>query len=138
MAVASPASSEYVPLFIRLRSLTTREWLASQDLRRKLTEDAVAQGSNLNEVALQILGRHYGIQLAPTGRKTNPSPDAEELNLRVPFALWRSLGVSGDAAQPRRSRQREALSILHAHYGLRLPVRPRQSRRRRGPAPAAA
>jgi hypothetical protein len=123
-------------LFVRLRSPVTGEWLAHPDLRRKLVEEAEEKGSNLTDVAIEILSRRCNVKFVPNGRKTSPSPDARELNLgRVSDDLWRALAVAGTG-----SRQDAARTMLCQHYGLRAMPPVKRGRRARGrrPAPGAA
>ena len=122
-------AEEHFTAFIRLRSLTTREWLAPSDLRPRLAADAEERGSNLTEIVLEILSAHYKVPFEPSGRKAKPSGDAEELNLRLPMNLYRAIAVS--ASRYPRTVQREILSTLCAHYGLRL-TKPLPRKRRRG------
>jgi hypothetical protein len=121
--------------FVRLRSHSTGEWLVPPELRPKLVADAEAKGSNLTEVVLGILAAHYKVPFEPAGRKTKPSRNGEELNLRLPMRLYRAIAMS--AARYPRTVQREILATLCTHYGLRLTKPPPRRRRRRGARAAA-
>lgn len=113
-------AGDYVQRFVRLRSHTTSEWLASPELRPRLVETAEAQASNLTEVVIGILARTYKVPFEPTGRRTAPADNGEELNLRLPSRLDRAIGMA--AARNGRSVPDEIRAALCAHYGLALPA----------------
>ena len=73
--------------FVRLKSNTSGEWLADPELRPRLVEDALEQGTNLTEIALQILSERYRVPIEANGRRTEPDPEDEVLNLRIPGML---------------------------------------------------
>lgn len=106
----------YHQTFIRLRSHTTGEWLVSPELRPRLVEDAEEAGTNLTDVVLQILAKRYKVPIEPTGRKTTPAKDGEELNLRLPLPLKTAIGAKANVAG--HSLQRQILDDLSAHYKL--------------------
>lgn len=85
------SNQDYQQAFVRLRSKTTGEWLASEDLRPLMVADAIEQQTNLTEIALRILAERYGIKHKPNGRRTNPGTDEAVLNLRVPGKLARAI-----------------------------------------------
>lgn len=116
-------------LFIRLRSITTGEWLAPPELREKLVADAQDHGTNLTEVAVVILARSLKVPYEPVGRKANPGLDSDVLKLNIPADLDQALRFS--AAGANLTRQRAALTLLCAHYGLRMVAPVKRGRRRR-------
>lgn len=122
-----------VQRYVRLRSLTTREWFCDPELRPRLVADAKAQDTNLTEIVLEILAKRVGYKYAPNGRKTEPGANEEILNLAVPVELDRLLTT----AYPDLSPPRRIIRVLSAHYGLGIPVPRKQTRRRRRPAAAA-
>lgn len=119
-----------IDLFIRIRS-TTGAHIAPPELREKLVEDALGQGTNLTEVVVAILARRFKVPYEPHGRKTDPVASQDVLNLRIPQDLRQKLDVAGAMAKPKRSAQKEALATLCQHYGLRMPAPVKHTRRRR-------
>jgi hypothetical protein len=115
--------------FVRLRSHTTGDWIAPKELRPLIVKDA--DGGNLTEVVVKILADVFKIPFEPNGRKTAPSKNAEELNLRLPWDLKTAIGAR--ANENGRSLQREIIAVLCDHYGLALPEPPRRPRKRRRP-----
>lgn len=119
------------PLFVRLASATTGEWFVDPMLREHLVKDAEEKGSNLTDVAVEILSKSCKVPFVPTGRKTKPSPSQHELNLgRVSIQLFRTLSVYGTSG----SAQDAARMILSRHYGLRAKPPVRRGRRPRAAA----
>jgi hypothetical protein len=118
----------YFQAFVRLRSRPGGERLAPEELRPRLVADAEARGSNLTDVANEILAARYRVPFEPTGRKTAASPDGEELNLRIPWDLKTAIGAEANVHG--RSLQREILAALCDHYGLALPEPPQRTRAR--------
>lgn len=112
------AEQQYKQRFIRLVNRKTGELLVPEDLRPMLAAEAERNESNLTETSIRILSKTYGVLFVPTGRKTAPAAAGEELNLRLPIELDRAIRAA--AAVNDRSVQREILSALCAHFGLRL------------------
>jgi hypothetical protein len=113
-------AGDFVQRFVRLRSHTTSQWLAAPELRPRLVEAAEEQGSNLTEVVIGILATTYKVPFEPNGRRTAPADNGEELNLRLPVRLDRSIGIA--AARNGRSVPDEIRAALCEHYGLRIPA----------------
>lgn len=122
-----------VQRLVRLRSVTTREWYASPELRPRLVADANEQGTNLTEIVLMILAKRLGYTYAPNGRRTEPGASEEIVKLDVPLELDRLVG----AAYPDVSRPKAIIRLLSAHYGLGIPVPKQRARRRRRSAASA-
>jgi hypothetical protein len=123
----------YVQRFVRLRSDTTQEWFASPDLRPRLVADAKAENTNLTEMVLQILSKRVGYTYAPNGRKTEPGGAEEVLNLSVPVELDALLTTTYPQISSASAR---IIRVLSAYYGLAVPIKQKQTRRRRKPAAA--
>jgi hypothetical protein len=119
-----PPASDHFQAFVRLRT-KQGDWVVHPDLRERLVKDAAADGTNLTEVAVQILARSCGVPFEPNGRRTAPSKGADELNLRLPLRLYHVLTATYGSKY-----QDGIRSLLCAHYGLRVPARPRRTRRR--------
>lgn len=119
-AILYPDMADHFQAFVRLRSHTTGEWLVPEELRPKLVADAEAAGSNLTEVVLQILAARYRVAYEPNGRRTAPSKNGEELNLRLPWPLKTAIGAS--ANENGTTLQDEIRASLSAHYGLQMPA----------------
>ncbi len=126
-------ATEIKQAFIRLRSRDGLFWLAHPDLREHLIADADTAGTNLTEVASEILCRRYGVLFIPAGRRTAPRQGKEFLNLRIPWNLWAA--ISEQAAVNGRKPSAEIIHTLCGHYGLRVPAAPKRTRNR---APRAA
>lgn len=122
MATTTRAVQQLHALYIRLRS-TDGAWIAPPELRPRIAADAVKHGTNLHDVAVGILSKHFKVPFEPSGRHTTPSPNAEELNLRVSGALWRALSAAATG-----SRQNKAIEVLCAHYKLTVPAKPKRTR----------
>jgi hypothetical protein len=119
------ASDDHIA-FVRLRSKTTREWFVHEDLRPRLVADAAERGTNLSDVAVDVLCKRFAIPFEPNGRKTHPQRDDDVINLRLPAALYRAL-VSAYAVKY----QDGIRHVLCAYYGLSVPERAPATRRRR-------
>lgn len=115
------AQNGYHQTFIRLRSHTTHEWLTSPKLRPCLVADAAKTGTNLTEVVLEILAKRYKVPYEPSGRKTKPAKNGEELNLRLPHELRTAIGAEANVEG--HSLQRQILADLCDHYKLAMPAR---------------
>lgn len=115
------AQDGYHQTFIRLRSHTTGEWLTHKDLRPRLVKEATQTETNLTEVVLRILAERYGVPYEPTGRKTAPAKNGEELNLRLPLPLKTAIGAEANVIG--HSLQRQILADLCDHYELAMPER---------------
>ncbi len=57
------------------------------DLKRRLAEEVAARGSNLNDVAVEILASRFGILFRPSGRRGTPRASGRDVLLRMPPAL---------------------------------------------------
>ncbi len=57
------------------------------ELKRRLADETAEQGSNLNDVAVEILAARFGIPYEPTGRKGTPRGEGRDVLLRMPRAL---------------------------------------------------
>lgn len=120
-------------LFIRVRSATTGEWFANPQLRPAIVRDVLAQGSNLNDVAVARLAAHYGVVWEPRNRRSDPDPHDDVIALRVPPELLAK--VDEAAVEHGRTRQDEALAVLSDLYGVPFErVRKRHGPKRLTPA----
>lgn len=113
------AQDGYHQTFIRLRSHTTGEWLAHKDLRPRLVKEATETETNLTEVVLRILAKRYSVPYEPTGRKTAPAKNGEELNLRLPIPLKTAIGAEANVIGC--TLQEQVRADLCDHYGLTMP-----------------
>lgn len=119
--------------FVRLIS-KHGEWLVHPDLRPQLVAKAHADGVSLTTAATAILAERYKVPFTPVERFTEPSPEGEELHLRLPTELYRRI----ERATPRPQSVPDAIrATLCAHFRLRVPPKPKSGRRRRA-APEAA
>lgn len=123
-------------LFVRLQSPVTGEWLAHPDLRKRLVEEAEEKGSNLTDVALEILSKRCSVPFVPNGRKTSPSPNQGVLNLgAVSDQLW--IALEQVARQVNRRSAADGVRVLLCqHYGLRVAPPVKRGRRPRRALPA--
>lgn len=102
--------------FIRLRGQDGRWWVDPQ-LRPKLVEEAHEKGTSMTEVVVMIFCDYLKIQHVPSGRRADPSPDEEHLNLRIPKHVWKAL----DQARAKLGVDSDydfARMVLCKHYGL--------------------
>lgn len=107
---------------VRLRA-KSGEWLVHPDLRARMVADAQAKGTNLTDLAVQILCDRFAVPYTTNSRRSSPSRTAEQLNLRLPEPLERAIA----AAFPRRHLD-GIRAALCDHYGLPLPDRPARQR----------
>ena len=121
-------AEEVKKAFIRLRGQDGRWWVDPQ-LRPKLVEEAREKNTSMTEVVVEIFCKYLKIQHVPSGRRADPRPEEELLNLRIPRHVWQALdrrraevGVDSDYDFARM--------ILAQHYGL-------ESYPARGPAELA-
>lgn len=129
--------ADYVQTYIRLRS-PGAGWAAPPELRPRLVADAIAQQTSLTDVVCRILSTAYGVPVDESStRRTSPRDDQDVLNVRLPRELVRVIAVVGQQRTPRRTAQKEILTALSAHYGMRLPARLPRRRRRRAAAAGA-
>lgn len=105
-----------------------RGWLVHPDLRTRMIEEAQEKGTNLGDLAVQILSKHFNIPHTVNGssRRTTPREDAEQFNFRMPASLERVLG----ATYPGKELADGIRYVLCAHYGLRVPPKKKMTRRR--------
>ena len=57
------------------------------ELKRRLADEVAERGSNLNDVAVEILAARFGVPYEPTGRKGSPRGSGREVLLRMPKQL---------------------------------------------------
>jgi myo-inositol-1-phosphate synthase len=57
------------------------------ELKRRLAAEVAERGSNLNDVAVEILAARFGVPYDPTGRKGSPRGSGREVLLRMPKQL---------------------------------------------------
>jgi myo-inositol-1-phosphate synthase len=86
------------------------------DLKRRLADEVAARGSNLNDVAVEILAARFGIPFEPTGRKGAPRPSGRGVLLRMPRALKERL--RDRAAGRRRTTNELIVETLSERLGL--------------------
>lgn len=120
--------TEHFQTFVRLQSRPTGEWLVDPKLRPKLVAFAEEQESNLTDVVIAILGRRYGVAVAPNGRRTAPDKDAVELNLRLPMPLYQAIAQA--AVTHPRSVPDEIRAALCDECGLPVPEPVKRGRQR--------
>lgn len=120
-------------IWVRLRSKTPPyQWFVHPDLLGRMVADAEERGTNLTDLALQILCSHFKVPYTPVLRRSKPTADKDVLNFGAPAALTRALA----ATYPRKEMD-GVRRILCAHYGLGIPVKVKQRRTRRPRAAAA-
>lgn len=108
---------------IRLRSKGANgAWLVDPGLRPKLVADAEEKGTNLTEIAVEILARRYDVAVIANGRKSSPQANDETMLLRLPWHLYTAISAAS-AVNHRSGYQDEIRATLSAHYGLRFPPR---------------
>lgn len=122
-------------VWLRLRSKTEPyEWLVHPDLIGKLADDAREKETNLSDVACRILCAHFSVDYTPKPKKmpaTAVNLEKDVLNFGAPPALLAAVG----RAYPRKAMDAIRF-VLCAHYGLRIPARPKKTRARRARAAA--
>lgn len=105
--------------YLRLRSQRSQAWLVDPGLRPRLVADALAQDTNLTEVAVGILAGRYGVAYIPQRRKTFPRVNDEVINMRLPGKLWTA--IQRAAIRSRREPMDEVRFALSDHYGFAFP-----------------
>jgi hypothetical protein len=132
--MAPRGEGEFFQAFIRIRSRPGGAWLVHPDLRSMLVADAEKLGVSLTDAAVAILAEKFGVPYETTPRKTKPTADGEELNLRIPWPLYEKIKRFADTTERSRRRPWSANDqirlALCAHYGLQIPPKPRITRRR--------
>jgi hypothetical protein len=104
-------------------------WLVHPDLRDRMIEDAREKGTSLSDLANLILAAHFGVRYEPTNRRSQPREViGEQFKLHLPPDLERVLA----AAYPGKSAD-GIRYVLCAHYGLRVPPKPKLTRAPRRP-----
>jgi len=58
-----------------------------EELRRRLDDEVAARGTNLNDVAVEILASRFGLLFEPTGRRATPRAGGGDVLLRLPPEL---------------------------------------------------
>lgn len=109
-------------------------WKVHPDLRSRMIQEADEKDTNLGDLANQIIALHFGIPYEPRARRSSPADgDKHQLNFTMPSDLERVMG----SVYPGRKMADGIRYILCQHYGLRVPEKPKMTRRR-GVQPAAA
>jgi myo-inositol-1-phosphate synthase len=85
-------------------------------LKRRLADEVASRGSNLNDVAVEILAARYGVPFEPTGRRGAPRGEGREVLLRMPRALKERL--ADRAAGRRRTTNELIVDTLTERLGL--------------------
>ena len=65
------------------------------ELKRRLRDEVVARGANLNDIAVEILATRFAVEFETSGRRSVPKTDGDVL-LRLPRALKEKLAVRPD------------------------------------------
>jgi myo-inositol-1-phosphate synthase len=86
------------------------------ELKRRLTDEVIARGSNLNDVALELLASQYGLQYEPSGRKSVPRTQRGDVLLRVPQELKER--IRERAADTRRTANDLIVETLSDRLGI--------------------
>ncbi len=86
------------------------------ELKRRLADEVAERGSNLNDVAVEILAARFGVPYEPTGRKGSPRGSGREVLLRMPKQLKERL--SERAADRRRTTNELIVDTLGDGLGL--------------------
>ena len=95
------------------------------ELKRRLANEVAARGSNLNDVAVEILAARFGIPFEPTGRKGSPRSGGGDVLLRMPRALKERLR---DRAADRRGAVNELIvQTLAERLGIRKETKRRMA-----------
>lgn len=122
MAVKTPA---HKVAFTRLLT-PNGDWLVDQQLRPMLVRDAKSQGLSVTKMAIKILAEKYGQAFEGTQHESKASEAGDVLNLRLPVKLYDAI----DRRTQRPATVPDAVrAALSAHYGLRVPAKPRRARR---------
>lgn len=115
--------------WVTLQSKTPpHEWFVDPDLRPRMVADADAKGTNLTDLALQILCDHFKVEYAPIARKSSPNEDKRVLNFGVPRELSRAVNYAAAATDMKR--MDVVRQVLSDHYGLSIPAKVKQTRNR--------
>ena len=87
-------------------------------LKRRLAEEVAARGSNLNDVAVEILAARFGVVFHPTRRKGAPRVESGDVLLRMPPALKDKL--TRRASERRRTANELIVETLSERLGVGL------------------
>lgn len=96
-----------------------------KDLRKKLDTEAKARDLTVNDVAVDILSRRFGVEW--TRSRATFRPVSERFKLRVSDELHRRIRV--EAALGSHTVRGVVLSILSGHYQTK-PINPERRRRK--------
>jgi len=109
----------------RLRSICVK---LPRSVKRALIRKAAQQRESLNDTAGRLLGRHYGIKFAGSGRPYSHSAsiDALFVVLRLPWELAEA--IRADAYQQRTNQTHQVVLALAEELGVRL--KPKAPKRR--------
>jgi len=85
------------------------------ELKARLAGEVSARGTNLNDLAVEILAARFGIPFEPTGRKGTPRASGRDVLLRMPRALKERLRER--ASDRRRTTNELIVETLHERLG---------------------
>src|SRR5215207_7683788 len=88
------------------------------ELKRRLTEEVVARGSNLNDVAVEILASRFAVPFEASGRRSIPRSKAGDVLLRLSPALKEKL------TRRARERKRTTNDLIVETLSERLGLQP--------------
>jgi myo-inositol-1-phosphate synthase len=86
------------------------------ELKRRLTEEVVARGSNLNDVAVEILASRFAVPFETSGRRSIPRSEAGDVLLRLSPALKEKL--TRRASERKRTTNDLIVETLSERLGL--------------------
>lgn len=98
------------------------------DLKAALIADSAARGSNMSDVAVDILAATLGVAFTPSGGKTKDPSLGDQLQLRMPQQLHRALWSA--VQETPYTRNGLILMILARHYAIRYTPARRSGGRR--------
>src|SRR5215210_7942352 len=95
------------------------------ELKKRLADEVGRRGSNLNDVAVEILAARFGVDYDPTGRKGTPRGSGRDVLLRMPRALKDRLGQR--ASERRRTTNDLIVETLSERLGITSPRKERMA-----------
>jgi myo-inositol-1-phosphate synthase len=95
------------------------------ELKKRLADEVAQRGSNLNDVAVEILARRFGIEFDPTGRRGSPRATGRDVLLRMPRILKDRLRQR--ASERKRTTNELIVETLSERLGVNSPRKERMA-----------
>jgi hypothetical protein len=96
------------------------------DLKEAIRLEVEASGTNMNDVCVAVLAKHFGVSFEPSGIRSAGVGESPDLVLKMPAALRHA--IKQRALNGETSQRDLVVAVLCKHFGTRFAAAPRGRR----------